>query len=81
MENYNEESIVVAATYNNQSEALIARGLLLANGIDCFLKDELINQIFSPFNPAFGGIKLCVLEHDLAQAQELLSNPTTTDNN
>ncbi|MCQ2219050.1 MAG: DUF2007 domain-containing protein [Paludibacteraceae bacterium] len=76
MENYNDEKIVVAAIYNNQSEAIIAKGLLQANGIVCFLKDELINQIFSPFSPAFGGIKLCVLEHDIEAATSLLNNPT-----
>lgn len=73
--NYNDESIVVAAVYTNQSEAIISQGLLRANGIDCFLKDELINQIFSPFNPAFGGIKLCLLEHDLERAKQLINNP------
>ncbi|MBP5456814.1 MAG: DUF2007 domain-containing protein [Paludibacteraceae bacterium] len=75
MENYNDESMVVVATYYNQSQANIAKGLLEANGIECFLKDEFINQIFSPFNPAFGGIKLCVLEHNADDARQLLNNP------
>lgn len=77
-ENYNDERIVVAAIYSTQFEALVAQGLLQANGIECFLKDQLINQIYSPFNPAFGGIKLCVLERDLERATQLINNPTET---
>ena len=62
----------VIARFSSQSEAYIAKGLLEANGIDCFLQDEYINQAFAIFNPAFGGIKLCVMEKDMEAAYNLL---------
>ncbi|MCB9017630.1 MAG: DUF2007 domain-containing protein [Paludibacteraceae bacterium] len=63
---------VVVARFSSQSEAYIAKGLLEANGIDCFLQDEYINQTFAIFNPAFGGIKLCVMGKDMEAAYNLL---------
>ena len=64
MENYNDKGTVVVATYNNQSQAIIAKGLLEANGIKCFLKDEF----------TIGSVKLCVLEHNAKDARQLLRN-------
>jgi len=67
-----KERTAVVARFSTQSTAYIAKGLLEANGIDCFLQDEFINQIFAPSSPAFGGIKLSVMEKDLEAATKLL---------
>lgn len=51
------------------TEIVVARTYLEANGIPCFMKDELINQVH-PF--AIGGAKLQVHEEDAIRAAELL---------
>lgn len=52
-----------------QGEIFIARSYLEDNGIACFLKDELTNQV----HPAgVGGMKLQVHEEDAIRAAELL---------
>lgn len=51
------------------TELIIAKTYLEANGIQCFMKDELINQVH-PF--AIGGAKLQVAEEDAMRAAELL---------
>lgn len=51
------------------TELIIAKTYLEANGIQCFMKDELINQVH-PF--AIGGAKLQVDEEDAMRAAELL---------
>ncbi|MFV0419433.1 MAG: putative signal transducing protein [Dysgonomonas sp.] len=51
------------------TELTIAKSYLEANGIHCFMKDELINQVH-PF--AVGGAKLQVPEEDAMRAAELL---------
>ncbi len=51
------------------NEIAIAKTYLEDNGLSCFLKDELTNQIH-PY--AIGGVKLQVKEEDVEQAISLL---------
>lgn len=51
------------------NEIAIAKTYLEDNGLSCFLKDELTNQIH-PY--AIGGVKLQVKEEDVKQAISLL---------
>jgi len=51
------------------SEIYVAKTYLEDNGIYCFLKDELTNQVHPA---AIGGIKLQVHEDDAMHAVELL---------
>lgn len=58
--------LVTITTYNNAHNAYIAKAILEQLEIEVFLKDELINQLYSFQNSAFGGVSLQVEEvHEL----------------
>jgi hypothetical protein len=40
-------ALVAIATYSNISELSIARGRLEADGIECFVQDELTVQVYN----------------------------------
>lgn len=50
----------------------IIRGRLEAEGIECFIKDELTVQSYNLYSNAVGGVKLQVLEKDRQRAVEIL---------
>lgn len=61
--------LITIKTSNIPGELSVAKSYLEDNGIYCFLKDELINQVH-PY--AVGGVKLQVKEEDANSAAELL---------
>ena len=67
----NEKNITVL-TFTFPHEVAIVRGRLEAEGISCFVKDELTVQIHPFYSNAIGGVKLQVRESDLTQAIEIL---------
>jgi hypothetical protein len=68
------EKVVVYKTYMRPFEAYIVKGLLDANGIECFLS----NEIFASRNPVYSssveGMKLNVFENDIPKIDELLNS-------
>lgn len=62
--------MVTIETYDNVSEAYIAKGLLESHGIKCLIKNEYISQILPPL----GAIELQVAEEDLEEARRILAN-------
>jgi hypothetical protein len=67
------DKIVVLKTYGTLSEAYIIKGLLDSQGIDNFLGDEYVSQLYPIFNPDLGGVRLFVYEKDLERIQEIIS--------
>ena len=49
------DKMVEIARFQNQAEAFMLRSLLESEGIECYLKDEIINQMYGGFVD-FGGI-------------------------
>lgn len=65
------DKMVQIATFSDEAEAGILLTLLEAEGITCYLRDELTNQIYGNIS-ALGGIKVDILEKDLPRALELM---------
>ncbi|MDR1699560.1 MAG: DUF2007 domain-containing protein [Prevotellaceae bacterium] len=69
---------VLTATYGY--EIAVIRGRLESEGITCFAKDELTDQVNPFYSNAIGGIKLQVKESDLNQAIEILKETGYIEN-
>jgi hypothetical protein len=72
------QELVTIATFLTAHEAQMARGLLEANEMECFMADEAMTRIASHLIPMIGGMKLQVRPEDVEKARELLS-PTQSD--
>jgi hypothetical protein len=66
------EQYVTILTFTYPHDAFIIKGRLEAEGIDCFLKDELTVQVDNFYANALGGVKLQVKESDSERASEIL---------
>jgi hypothetical protein len=65
-------NLVTLLTFNFQHELAVVRGHLESEGIECFVQDELINQIQPFYANAVGGIKLQVKDSDFDLAMEIV---------
>lgn len=68
------DSLITIKTFTHPSELLILKGRLESEGIECFVKDELITQIIPLYSNAVGGVKLQVKESDVEKAMEILKD-------
>lgn len=66
------EQWITVATYNQQPLAALAKSVLDAAGIECWLRDEHVAGAYFGGGAAFGGIKLQVRPEDEAAAREAL---------
>ena len=66
------EKFITVLTVTFPYEVAVIRGRLEAEGITCFVKDELTVQVNPFYSNAIGGVKLQVLESDLNQTVEIL---------
>jgi Zn finger protein HypA/HybF involved in hydrogenase expression len=66
------EKFITVLTVTFPHEVAVIRGRLEAEGITCFVKDEMTVQVNPFYSNAIGGVKLQVLESDLNQAVEIL---------
>jgi hypothetical protein len=73
------DSLVTVRTFTYAHEAAIARSLLRAEEIFCFLKDELTIQANPFYSNALGGVKLQVRGQDADRAAEILKSFTTEE--
>ncbi len=76
MENSREEELIPYKAFSNDFEAEVAKSKLEAEGVECFLSGDIMNQL-SPrsfFDATFGGVKLWIKKSDEALARELLDN-------
>ena len=69
----NTDKIVVFQTFDDPIKANIIKGLLDSYGIECYLTDENMTGLYSPFTPAIGGVKLNVFEKDIALIDSILN--------
>lgn len=66
-----EEKMVAVATFTKVDEARILVSLLESEGIDCFINNEYITQIFAGLAD-FGGARVEVLESQAQHALEVM---------
>ncbi|MFV0271495.1 MAG: DUF2007 domain-containing protein [Macellibacteroides fermentans] len=65
------DKMVEIARFQNQAEAFMLRSLLESEGIECYLKDEIINQMYGGFVD-FGGIKVQIMEDQVPHAMDIM---------
>ena len=66
------EKFITILTVTFPHEVAVIRGRLEAEGITCFVKDELTVQVYPFCSNAIGGVKLQVLGRDLNHAINIL---------
>ncbi len=66
------DKFITVLTFTYPQEVAIVRGRLESEGIECFVKDEFMAQVYHFYSAAIGGVKLQVKESDLAKAVEIL---------
>lgn len=66
--------IVVLRTFDTYACATFCRDMLRENGIEAFLSDENIVQLYPVFSSPFGGIRLHVFDSDVLAAETILKN-------
>lgn len=65
-------NLITIKTFNFAHESAIIRSRLEAEGIYCFVQDELTALVHPFHSQAIGGIKLQVREEDLEEAVRIL---------
>ncbi|MEK7449779.1 MAG: DUF2007 domain-containing protein [Planctomycetota bacterium] len=74
----NPEKFVTIAVFDNSTAANFYKSRLEAEGIDCFIEDEHIVNMYWFYWNAVGGIKLKVKESDIQKVKEILYDKTTS---
>lgn len=68
-----ESKTIILKSYENLTEANFDKHMLEENGIDCFLSDSNVVQLYPMFSSPFGGIKLHIFEEDEEKALQVLN--------
>lgn len=63
---------IVFKTYTDMVTANMECNVLKENGIECFLSDENIVQLYPMFSSPFSGIRLHLFEKDRDSAEKIL---------
>ena len=66
-----EDRMVELTRFTKVSEAEILANLLKSEGIDCYVRDAFMNQIYNGLD--LGGVKVELLEKDLERATEIMN--------
>lgn len=72
---HDKEELVPVASFENLSEAEVARTLLEAEGIDVVVQDRPLASLLPPVALANGGLVLLVGAEELDRAREVLAQP------
>lgn len=64
--------LVTIAQYRDLPQAGLARSILESHGVTCFLGNEFTVGVNWLYSNALGGVKLQVIESDVARAKEIL---------
>jgi hypothetical protein len=74
-----DKNLVPVATYENLSEAEMARTLLTAEGIAVAIRDQPLASLLPPVAFANGGLTLLVSEDEVVRAREVLATPDSLE--
>ncbi|NDV45783.1 DUF2007 domain-containing protein [Paludibacter sp. 221] len=66
------QELVTIKVFNFQNDLHLVKSYLESEGIKCFAKDELVNQVYPMATNAMGGIKLQVPADQAEEAVRLL---------
>ena len=67
-----EDRMVELTRFTKVSEAEILANLLKSEGVDCYVRDGFMNQIYNGLD--LGGVKVELLEKDLERATEIMKD-------
>jgi hypothetical protein len=70
-----DRDLVAVASFDNLSEAEVARSLLDAEGIEVVVQDQPLASLLPPVALANGGLTLLVAPDELDRAREVLATP------
>ena len=70
-----EDQLVQLQSFPDPFQAHLAKSMLEAEGIRCYLQDENMIGLNQLYAPALGGVKLQVWKSDFERAKDLLDNP------
>ena len=74
-----DRDLVPIASFENLSEAEVARSLLAAEGIAVVFRDEGLASLLPAVAASNGGIVLCVAEDEVGRAREVLATPDSAE--
>lgn len=74
-EEHESRNLVTIRRYRDLSEAIVARSVVEAAGIFCFLRDENTIRLDWQISNFIGGIRLQVSEEDKESANQILDQP------
>ena len=74
-----DKDLVPIASFENLSEAEVAKSLLLAEGIAVAIRDQPLASLLPPVALANGGLTLLVSEDEVERAREMLARPDSSE--
>jgi len=74
-----DRDLVAIASFENLSQAEVARSVLGAEGISVVIRDEPLASLLPPLAMANGGLTLLVAEEDAERAREVLATPDSAE--
>ena len=74
-----DRDLVPIASFENLSEAEVARNLLDAEGIAVVIRDQPLASLLPAVALANGGLTLLVAEDEVARAREVLAKPDSSE--
>jgi hypothetical protein len=74
-----QDEIVVLRIFENSIDANLARTKLDAYGLQCFLTEENVSNLFPMQSIKLFGVRLHVFNNDRDQAEQILSNQIFVD--
>ena len=65
-------NLITIKAFDESMQAHLVKSKLESEGIDCWLIDEQVSNLYGHASFAFGGTKLQVRKSDIEKAQEIL---------
>jgi len=67
-----EDKIITLKNYDTMVDAMVDKDILRVNGIDCFIGNEQIVELYPMFSDIDEGLKIVVFEKDFQKALKIL---------
>ncbi|HVO20803.1 MAG TPA: DUF2007 domain-containing protein [Anaeromyxobacter sp.] len=74
-----DKDLVAVASFENLSEAEVAKSLLAAEGIAVVIRDQPLASLLPAVALANGGLTLLVSEDEVDRAREVLAKPDSAE--
>ena len=74
-----DRDLVAVASFENLSEAEVAKSLLAAEGIAVVIRDQPLASLLPPVAMANGGLTLLVAPDEADRAREVLAQPDSAE--